>query len=101
MNDWWPKKIQDIYNEALRRLGSNGDDSKETPLHFGPAHIVWEDSNFGSAEWCLENFDRYTDGFTKEEMDIVKWSLQELAKLPIEEREIEPDDNDDTLYHLQ
>lgn len=95
MNDWWPKEIQDIYSEALRRLGSNGDDSKETSLHFGPAHIVWEDGNFDSAEWCLENFDRYTDRFTKEEMDIVKWSLQELVKLPLEIREIDYYEDED------
>lgn len=101
MNDWWPKEIQDIYKEACRRLGSDGEYPSNVPLHFGPAHIVWEDGNFDSAEWCLENFDRYTDRFTKEEMDVVKWSLQELVKLPLEVREVEIDDDDDTFCCIE
>lgn len=73
----WPPEIAAIYSEALAKL-----DGHESPLHFGPAHIVWEDENFDSAQWCLDNFDEYTSDYTKEEMDVVRESLVQLAALP-------------------
>lgn len=86
----WAKPVAEIYEEALRRL-----DGYDSPLHFGPAHIVWEDENFDSAEWCLENFEKYKGDYAPEELEIVRWSLEELAKLPMSVREIIPDDYDD------
>lgn len=86
----WPKPVADIYLKALARL-----DGYESPLHFGPAHIVWDDENFGSAQRCLDNFEKYTGYFMKEEMDIVRESLVELAALPESVYDVEPDDYDD------
>jgi len=86
----WPKVIADIYNKALKKL--EGD---ELPLNYGPAHIVWDDENFDQAEWCLENFDKYTEGFSEDELAIVKESLLELSNVPMEIREYIPDDYDD------
>ncbi len=85
----WSKKVAEIYQEALRQLGKN-----ESPLHFGPGHIVWEDENFNLAEWCLEHFDEHLNDYTDGEMKIVKWSLEELAKLPLNIRCPKPDNYD-------
>ncbi len=73
----WPKLVAEIYQKALKDL--NGYDF---PLQFGPGHIVWSDENFDSAEWCLENFDKYKGDYSDEELTIVKWSLEELASFP-------------------
>ncbi len=73
----WPDEIQTIYDKALKDLGGNMD-----PLHFGPAHIVWEDDNFMSAQWCLNHFDEYTDELSPEQCAIVKKSLEDLRDLP-------------------
>ena len=35
----WPKPIADIYDKYLEIAGSSA-------MHFGPAHVVWEDENF-------------------------------------------------------
>lgn len=86
----WAKPVAEIYLEALRRL-----DGYEDPLQFGPSHIVWADENWHSAESCLEHFEENRGYFSDEELSIVKWSLQELAKLPMEVRCIEPEDYDD------
>jgi hypothetical protein len=86
----WAKPVAEIYEEAVKRL--NGDD---TPLHFGPSHIVWDDENFDCAEACLKDFDKYTEGYTEEELNVVRWSLEELVKLPLKARDPEPDDYDD------
>lgn len=86
----WPKPVAEIYQRALRDL--DGDDS---PLQFGPAHIVWSDENFDSAEWCLENFEQYKGDYSEESLLVVRRSLEELAALPLEVRCAEPDDYDD------
>lgn len=86
----WPKPVADIYKKALDKL--DGDD---TPLLYGPAHIVWEDENFDSAEWCLEHFYEYKHGYNYFELEIVKQSLKELKDLPLEIREIVPEDYDE------
>lgn len=84
----WAKPVADIYDEAKKRL--NG---YEGPLHFSSSHIVWEDENFDSAEWCLENFEKYkNDNYSEEQHAVVKWSLEELSKIPMEIRCCEPDD---------
>ena len=73
----WPKPVAEIYRKALILL--NG---KVSPLHFGPAHIVWEDANFESVGWCLDHFDEYRGDYSDDELAIVKQSLRELAALP-------------------
>jgi hypothetical protein len=41
----WPKPVADIYLKALAKL-----DGYDSPLHFGPAHIIWDDENFDRAD---------------------------------------------------
>ena len=85
----WPKPIADIYSRALTEL-----DGHDFPLHYGPAHVVWEDENFECAEVCLEDFDKYKGDINDNDLEIVRKSLEELAKIPIVERDIKPDDYD-------
>ena len=85
----WPRQIADIYNKALQDL--DGDDS---PLHFGPAHIVWEDENFEMAQSCLDEFEKYRGDYTDEQLEIVKRSLRELLKLPVNITDCWPDEYD-------
>lgn len=86
----WAKPVADIYQEALRRL--DGDDF---PLKFSGSHIVWEDENFDLAEGCLEHFKEHNDDYSEEDLAIVRWSLEELVKLPLDIRCPEPEDYDD------
>ena len=86
----WHKPVADIYDRALSDL-----DGAISALHFGPAHIVWEDENFHSAEWCLDHFDEDRGDYSDADLEIVKRSLQELAALPLEVRCVEPEDYDD------
>ena len=85
----WPKPVAEIYKRALADL-----DGDESPLHYGPGHIVWEDENFDSAEWCLEHFDEYKFDHSESDLVIVRRSLEELAALPLEVRDGVPDDYD-------
>jgi hypothetical protein len=73
----WPKPVADIFLEAKTAL--DGDD---TPLLYGPGHIVWADENFDSAQWCLENFDKYRGDLTDEEAAVARYALEQLAALP-------------------
>ena len=86
----WNKPVADIFKEAVEKLDS------DMPLRYGPAHIVWEDENWEThhINWCLEHFDEYKGENSKEELRVVKWSLEELLKVPEEERCIEPEDYD-------
>ena len=86
----WPKPVADIYLKALECLDGN-----KSPLHFGPAHVVWEDENWDSAEWCLEHFDKYVGDNSEADLAIVRESLKELVKLPMAVRCVEPEDYDD------
>ena len=86
----WSKPVADIYKKALDEL-----DGWEGPLNFGPAHVVWEDENFDSAEWCLEHFDEYEGDYTVAHLAIVKQSLVDLARLPLDVRCVEPEDYDE------
>lgn len=93
----WPKVVFDIYLKALKAL--NGQDS---PLDYGPGHVVWADENFELAEVCLEGFEqpKYLatyDNYTKEELEIARQALVELSKLPLGVRCVEPEDYDG--YH--
>jgi hypothetical protein len=74
----WPEQISKIYDEAREKL--YGD---TIPLKFGPSHIVWEDENFDSAEWCLENFSTHAGNNTNAELEVIRWSLEELVKVPM------------------
>jgi len=86
----WPKQVSEIYEVALKNLGGC-----ESLLHFGPSHVVWEDENFDGAEWCLEHFDDYEDNnYSNSNLEIVRWSLKELVKLPLHIRCVEPEDYD-------
>ena len=71
----WTKPVREIYDEALRRLNGN-----VMPLHYGPAHVVWEDENFQMAKWCLDLFDEFEGEFSSDQLDVVRWSLKELLK---------------------
>lgn len=86
----WSRPVADIYLEAVNRL--KGDDF---PLLYSASHIVWEDENFHCADWCLENFEEYKGDFTDDELAVVRWSLEELLKLPASVKEIIPDGYDD------
>lgn len=83
--------VAEIYQEAVRRLDGN-----DTPLLYGPSHIVWEDYNLHAAKHCLEHFEEFAhySDYTPEELAVVRWSLEELAKLPPEVADIMPDDCD-------
>lgn len=72
----WPKPIQDIYAAALLKLEGNS-----SPLRYGPAHIVWEDENWDSAQWCLDHFDEFRGKHSEEDLAVVRWSLEELLKV--------------------
>lgn len=76
MRDDFPEGAWEIYERALDDLAGN-----PSPLLFGPAHIVWEDHNWDSVQWCLDHFDEYSDGFENWELDVVRESLEELAEL--------------------
>lgn len=89
----WPKPVADIFLAAKAAL--DGDD---TPLLYGPAHVVWADENFDCAPWCLEHFGEYSSGLYAEEQAVVRQSLEQLAALPSDQRDIWPEafgDRDD------
>lgn len=88
----WSRPVADIYQEALKKLGGY-----EQSLHFGPSHIVWEDENFDtdSVQWCLDHLEEYRHDCSDEEIAVVKWSLEEMLKIPEEIRDCEPAEYDD------
>lgn len=73
----WPKPIAEIYQDAVAELAGD-----EAPLHWGPAHIVWEDENWDSAQSCLDHFDEYRRDYSEWQLDIVRESLERLVALP-------------------
>lgn len=85
----WPKPVADIYHQAKAAL-----DGDPYPLHFGPAHVVWEDENFDLAASCLETFDQYRGDYSDAELAVVRASLEQLAALPESAWNVEPDDYD-------
>lgn len=85
----WSKPVANIYHEAVKKLGA------WEPLHFSAGHIVWEDENWDCVEDCLRRFDEWKNTkYTKEQNEIVRWSLEELSKIPLEIRDPCPDDYD-------
>jgi hypothetical protein len=85
----WPKPIRDIYDDAVRLLAGD-----RWPLHYGPAHVVWEDENFDAAEWCLENFERFKGDYGEGQLAVVKESLERLVEVPMEIRAMPTEDFD-------
>ena len=74
----WPLPIADIYDRYRPIAG-------ESAMHYGPAHVVWDDENFGREhiEWCLEHFADYsTDNHRPDELAAVKASLMDMLALP-------------------
>lgn len=90
----WPKQVMDIYRKYCEPAYCDA-------MHFGPAHIVWEDENFEdyNIESCLEQCKRldywtHERGFTEGDVEHVRESLVELMQVP-EEIRCEPEDYDD------
>ena len=80
----WPKPVADIYD----RYGAIAGDSA---MHYGAAHIVWDDENFNreSVQWCLDHFEEYKrDDCTDSENEAVRDSLKALLELPDDVLEI-------------
>lgn len=75
----WSKPVLDIYRKHEAVAG-------ESAMQYGPAHIVWADENFDSAQWCLENFDHYRGHHTESELAAVHQSLIDLLALSPEVR---------------
>lgn len=91
----WPKPIWDIYRDAMANL-----DGDASPLLWGPAHIVWEDENFDSARWCLDNFETYAGDLSDHERAVVRESLVQLLAVPSEYKQ-EPADGGPPPAHWQ
>ena len=87
----WPRPVADIYQDALNALRND-----HTPLHFGPAHVVWEDENFDTAAIasCLASFEQCQWDYTETELAIIRTSLLAMAALPSAVRDMCPDDYD-------
>ena len=79
----WPKPIRDIYDDCVEKLGGEG------ALEWGPGHVVWGDENWDSAQWCLDNFDKYKGDYTDDELTVVRESLERLLAVP-DEFKVEP-----------
>lgn len=85
----WPKPVAEIYQEALAAL-----DGDEMPLHYGPAHVVWEDENFDLAQACLDDFNERQYDYSAGQLAVVRRSLEQLAALPESAWNAEPADYD-------
>lgn len=75
----WPQPIANIYRDALEKL-----EQYDSPLLFGPSHVVWSDENWNSAQWCLDNFEDYRGDYSDKELTIVRESLALLIAVPDE-----------------
>jgi hypothetical protein len=86
----WPKPIADIYDAAIDQM--EGDESL---MLYGPAHVVWADENWGSAQFCLDHFEeRRHDDYSDADHEIVRESLRKLIALPDNVIFAEPEDYD-------
>jgi hypothetical protein len=79
----WSNPVADIYEKYLPLAG-------EPAMHYGPAHIVWDDENFKRSlvQACLDDWDewvqKYRDdenGYSLPELAYVKASLVDLLAL--------------------
>lgn len=84
----WPKQVSDIYHEYLKL-------TNEQAMHYGPAHIVWEDENFetNNVQWCIDNYKKYPCDTSKDTLLVVE-SLRKLLEIPEEIRCCVPNDYD-------
>ena len=78
----WHPDVRKVYNEAADKLDALPGVDAETELHYGRAHIVWDDENFErhSIQWCIDH--EVTPEKRGPADDIVVWSLQQLLLLP-------------------
>ena len=86
----WSKEVVDIYEKYIYVAG-------EFAMHYGAAHIVWDDENFERehVQWSLDHFDEYKrEDCTEEENEAVRQSLIELLELPDSLLAPEPEDYD-------
>lgn len=91
----WSKPVADIYTRFVAVAG-------ESAMHYGPAHIVWDDENFERecVQYCVDGFDaddaHWNDGrHTRDELEAVRQSLFALLALPDAELAPMPEDYDD------
>ena len=82
MTDMRQVAIDAIYQKHCTRINDIcewGEEDGEFAMHYGPAHIVWADGNYNSAQWCLDHWAEYDgDLIPNEHLEIVRQSLQEL-----------------------
>ena len=89
----WPKQVRDIYDKYLEMVG-------ESAMHYGPAHIVWEDENFEdeNIDFCLVECEKEITNpiepvnHTRLDTTWIRESLRELKAIPVEIRCCEPAD---------
>lgn len=72
----WPEQVADIYDKYIEIAG-------ESAMHYGSAHIVWDDENFERhhVQYCLDNFEKNPE-HTDVESEAVRASLEALLELP-------------------
>lgn len=93
MNDWWSEAVEKIYADALAAM-----DGDESPLRFGPGHIVWDDGNFDDDDirFCLDLCDSqrasFLDRFDEADLEIVRASLEGILAIPRADRGNDPAD---------
>ena len=84
-----------LKREILEKAQAKKDlDGDAMPLHFGPAHVVWEDENFDCAQACLEDFERNRSDWSDVELAVVRRSLEQLAALSQSDWDVQPDTYD-------
>jgi len=75
----WPTPVAEIFNRYKAVIG-------ESPLEFGPGHIVWSDENFDneSIDWCLNEARAHESHYDFEDgaFPLVFRSLEELRAVP-------------------
>jgi hypothetical protein len=81
------KRITEIYQKYEKVIDEHSGDGF-MKLNFGPAHIVWEDSNFEThhIQWCIDHAEDYRRNLCSLEFDAVMNSLKELLTVPEEQR---------------
>lgn len=85
----WSPEVKAIYQRGIDAAGY-------LSMHYGPAHIVWEDENFETShiQWCIDHASEYRNNLTDEQFKAVVDSLKELLTVP-EPLRLEPEDYDD------
>jgi hypothetical protein len=86
----WAEEVADIYDAAAAQIGW-------LALHYGPAHIVWEDENFDahSIQWCIDHASENQGDLSDTQWEVVVNSLKVLLAIPKEIRECQPSDYDE------